>query len=196
MIRRIAFVVILAVAGCGSSSSPGGGSGGSGGTGGGGSGGSGSGGNGSGADLAMASIADMAQPPGFCGGVACTGGQTCCIMNGTPTCSSSCPDGGLTASCQKPSDCTGAAQACCIMVNNYMPQSVMCTAGSQCIPALTAQGGGTDRACTVDADCTNNGASATQLPDCCTSTASGQHVCFSKAILGVVPQLNQQFTCP
>ncbi len=192
MIRRIALVLVLAAAGCGSSSSPGGGSGAAGGTGGGGS--AGTGGNG-GNDLAM-SVGDMAQPPGFCGGVACTGGTTCCIVNGTPTCSSSCPDGGLMAQCQKPSDCAGAAQACCIVVSTYMPQSVSCTAGSQCVPSLTAQGAGMDRACVTSADCTDNGASSTQLPDCCTSTASGQHVCFSKAIWGVVPSLNQQFTGP
>ncbi|HEX9103655.1 MAG TPA: hypothetical protein VF997_15700, partial [Polyangia bacterium] len=92
-------------------------------------------------------------------------------------------------------DCTGVAQACCITVANYMPTSVMCTDGAQCMPNISAQGAGKDRACVTATDCTDNGG-GTGLPDCCTSTASGQHVCFSKAILAAVPSLAQQFTCP
>lgn len=189
MIRSLVLVLALAAVGCGNSS-PGGG-GGSGGTGGGGSGGSG-GGSGA-ADLSMP--ADLASAPGFCGGKSCTGGTTCCIVGGTPSCTSSCPDGGLTAQCQKPTDCPGATDACCITIANYMPTAVMCTQGSQCAPNISAQGAGQDRACVTATDCTDNGG-GNNLPDCCTSTASGQHVCFSKAILMAVPSLNQQFTCP
>jgi hypothetical protein len=56
-------------------------------------------------------------------------------------------------------------------------------------------GSGTDRACVADTDCTDNGGGM-NLPDCCTSTQSGQHVCFSKAYLMAVPQLASYFTCP
>jgi len=188
MIRTFTFALAatLAVGGCGSSST--GIRGGSGGGGGGGS-----GGNGSVADLAMP--ADMAQPPGFCGGVTCTGGTSCCIIGSQPMCMSSCPDGGLSAQCQKPSDCPGATDACCITIANYMPTSVMCTAGNQCAPNISAQGEGKDRACVTDNDCTDNGG-GTSLPDCCTSTQSSQKVCFSKALLGAVTQLQMYFTCP
>jgi hypothetical protein len=188
MIRTFTFALVAAMAavGCGSSTTGTGGNGGGGGTGGG-------GGSGSVADLAVP--ADMAQPPGFCGGVTCTGGTTCCVVGGTPMCSSSCPDGGLSAQCQKPSDCPGATAACCITIANYMPTSVMCTDGSQCVPNISAGGAGKDRACVTANDCTDNGGGM-GLPDCCTSTQSSQHVCFSKALLMAVPQLASYFTCP
>src|SRR5262249_8154280 len=154
-----------------------------------------SGGNGAHADLAMP--ADMASPAGgFCGGMTCTGNTSCCVINGTPSCTSSCPAGGFVAKCQKPADCPGATDACCITVSNFTPQSVMCTPGNQCVPAISAQGSGTDRACVTSHDCTDNGASATMLPDCCTSKATGQHICFSAALLTTFPQLQQQFSCP
>ncbi|HWE30514.1 MAG TPA: hypothetical protein VHB97_21050, partial [Polyangia bacterium] len=183
MIRRIFLVLALAAAGCGGGS-PGGGNGGSGGTGGGGTGGTG-GGSGAAADLAMP--ADMATGGGFCGGATCGGGTTCCVVGGTPSCMSSCPDGGLSAQCQKPSDCPGATAACCITINNYQPQSVMCSEGSQCMPNISIGGMGQDRACVTTTDCTDN-MGGTSLPDCCTSTQSGQHVCFSKSLLMMYPQ--------
>ena len=194
MIRTftLAFAAILATSGCGGDS-PGGG-GGSGGTGGGGSAGSGGGGgSGSVSDLAMP--ADMSMAGGFCGGTTCTGGTTCCVVGGQPSCMSSCPDGGLSAQCQTPSDCPGTAKACCITIANYMPTSVMCTDGSACAPMISAQGQGQDRACVTATDCTDNGGGMS-LPDCCTSTQSGQHVCFSKAYLMAFPQLGSYFTCP
>lgn len=179
-------MLVLAVVGCGGDGG-GSGNGGSGGTGGGGTGGNGV------SDLAMP--ADMSSPPGFCGGKSCTGGTTCCVVGGMPSCMSSCPDGGLSAQCQKPSDCPGATDACCITVANYMPTSVTCTAGAQCVPNISAQGAGQDRACVTDTDCTDNGGGM-GLPDCCTSVQSGQHVCFSKALLGLSTQLQMLFTCP
>ena len=186
MIRTftLAFAAILTVSGCGGDS-PGGG-GGSGCTGGG-------GGTGSVADLAMP--ADLAQPPGFCGGVSCTGGTSCCVVGGTPSCMTSCPDGGLSAQCQKPTDCPGATAACCITIANYMPSSVMCSDGNQCVPNISAGGTGKDRACVTANDCTDNGGGM-GLPDCCVSTQSSQKVCFSKALLMSFPQLANYFTCP
>ena len=192
MIRRVLLILALAAVGCGSSS-PGGG-GGAGGTGGGGTGGTGGGGGSSSPDdLAMP--ADMSAANGFCGGTTCTGGTTCCAFNGTLSCMGTCPDGGLSAQCQKPGDCPGAAAACCITIANYMPSSVMCSTGQLCVPNIMASGSGTDRACVADTDCTDNGGGM-NLPDCCTSTQSGQHVCFSKAYLMAVPQLASYFTCP
>jgi hypothetical protein len=190
MIRVITLVAALAALGCGGSSG-GGGNGGSGGSGG--SGGAGGGGPMSIQDLALP--ADLASPPGFCGGVSCTGGKTCCIIGMTPMCMTSCPDGGLSAECQQPSDCPGATDACCITISNYTPTSIACTAGAQCAPAISAQGSGLDRACVNSADCTDNGG-GTSLPDCCTSVATGQHVCFSSSILMLVPSLASSFTCP
>ena len=122
---------------------------------------------------------------GFCGGVTCTGGTSCCVVGGTPSCMSSCPDGGLAAQCSKPSDCPNATDACCITIANYMPTTVMCTPGSMCAPTIMATGNGTDRACVTATDCTDN-SGGTALPDCCTSTQSGQHVCFSKSLLTTV----------
>jgi hypothetical protein len=55
---------------------------------------------------------------------------------------------------------------------------------------------GKDRACVTNTDCTDNGGSGTMLPECCTSKASAQHVCFSSTILAAVPSLQQQFSCP
>jgi hypothetical protein len=196
MIRRIFLVLALAAVGCGSSS-PGGG-GGAGGTGGGGTGGTGGGGGGGGgtgaADLAMP--ADMTAANGFCGGTTCTGGTTCCAFNGTLSCMASCPDGGLSAECQKPTDCPGAAPACCITIANYMPSSVKCSTEQQCVPNIMATGTGTDRACVTATDCTENGGGMS-LPDCCTSTQSSQHICFSKSLLAMFPtQLGPYFTCP
>jgi hypothetical protein len=48
-----------------------------------------------------------------------------------------------------------------------------------------------DRACTVDADCTN-GAPNTTLPNCCTNTTTGQHICFNTLAVALV----KGFTCP
>ena len=191
MIRPVLLALAVVISGCGSSTP--GGSGGSGGTGGGGSAGSGGGGGSAAADLSMP--ADMAMS-GFCGGTTCTGGTTCCAFNGTLSCMTSCPDGGLSAQCQKPSDCPGATAACCITIANYMPSSVMCVSdGTTCAPNITPQGTGKDRACVTATDCTDNGGGM-NLPDCCTSTQSGQHVCFSKAYLTMFPQLMTYFTCP
>jgi hypothetical protein len=188
----IALSSLLLVVGCGSSTPSGTPSdmtnGGAGGGGGGGSAGGGGGGGGS--------ISDMSSSGGFCGGQTCTGGTSCCIVGMTPMCSSSCPDGGFTAECQKPSDCPSAMGACCIAISNYMPTSVTCKANAQCVPAIMPNGMGTDRACVTASDCTDNGTNGTSLPDCCTSVSSGQHVCFSKAYLMAVPSLQQQFTCP
>jgi hypothetical protein len=131
----------------------------------------------------------------MCGNMTCGAGTQCCIVGTTPTCSSSCPDGGFTASCKAPADC-GSGEACCITISSYVPQSVKCTAGNQCVPAISAQGMGLDRACVTDQDCTDNGASGTTLPNCCTSKASGQRVCFSSSLLITIPSLQQQFSCP
>ena len=126
MIRQLLLVLALAVAGCGGDT---GGAGGSGGTGGGGSGGTG-GGGGTSAPQDLATPADMTVANGFCGGTTCTGGTTCCAFNGTLSCMASCPDGGLSAQCQKPTDCPGGATAaCCITIANYMPSSVACSTG-------------------------------------------------------------------
>ncbi|HEY2744901.1 MAG TPA: hypothetical protein VGL86_09780 [Polyangia bacterium] len=191
MIRAIGLAAALAAFGCGGGS---GGSGGSGGTGGGGTAGSG-GGGGSASVADLATPVDMTSTDGFCGGHSCSGGQTCCIVGMTPMCMSSCPDGGLSAQCAKPSDCPSATDACCITISNYTPTSVACTAGSACAPSISAQGSGLDRACVNSADCTDNGGGS-GLPDCCTSVATGQHVCFSTSILMLVPSLASSFTCP
>jgi len=182
MIRTFALVLVVAAAGCGSSGVP---------TGGGGSAGTG-GGGGSEADLAVP--VDMAQPPGFCGGVTCTGGKTCCAGM-PPACASSCGDGGFQAQCNGPANCGG--NPCCITIaSGFKVQSVTCTtAASDCPPMVDAQTqSGMDRACHVDADCTTGLPSSPmpQLPDCCTNTATMQHVCFNKGYV----QFISGWTCP
>src|SRR5262249_860799 len=107
-----------------------------------------------------------------------------------------CPDGGFTAECQKPSDCSGAMSACCITVANYAPTKVACEAPASCVPALMINGSGSDRACVTTADCTGNGTNGTTLPDCCLSTATGQHICFSKTLAMSSAQLMAAFNCP
>jgi hypothetical protein len=180
MIRLSLALSILAAIGCGSSS-PGGG-GGSGGTG---------GGSGSAADLSTP--VDLANAF-MCGGNVCMGNQQCCVTGMTPTCASSCGDGGFQAQCQKPANCGG--NPCCIHVGSgFVVQSVVCTmSASDCVPTINGSTqSGQDRACTVDADCTSGLPSmpAPQLPDCCTNTQTMQHVCFNKSYLAI-----GGWTCP
>jgi hypothetical protein len=188
MIRLSLALVFLAAAGCGSSST--GGNGGSGGTGGGG----GSGGSSSIPDLAMP--ADLANAF-MCGGSICPGSQQCCVTGMTPTCASSCGDGGFQAQCNGPANCGG--NPCCITIGSgFTVQSVICgNAPSACPPMVNAQTqSGMDRACHVDADCVAGLPSmpAPQLPDCCTNTQTAQHVCFNKSYLQL-PGITG-WTCP
>jgi hypothetical protein len=184
MIRTIAFMTLLALSGCGNGSPGGGGGGGSGGGG------------------SSGSVADLATPPPdlanafVCGNTVCMGGQKCCVTGTTPACAASCnTDLGFEAECNSPANCGG--NPCCITIGaGFTVQSVVCaTSASACPPMVdTNTQSGMDRACTVDADCTAGLASATQLPDCCTNTASHQKVCFNKAALGIPGVMG--FTCP
>ncbi|MGZ3443090.1 MAG: hypothetical protein ACXVDD_26395 [Polyangia bacterium] len=188
MIRLSLALVFLAAVGCGNSS-PGGG-GGSGGTGGGG----GSGGSSGIPDLSMP--ADLANAF-MCGGSICTGSQQCCVTGMTPTCASSCGDGGFQAQCNGPANCGG--NPCCITIGSgFTVQGVVCTtSASACPPMVNAQTqSGMDRACHVDADCVAGLPSmpAPQLPDCCTNTQTAQHVCFNKSYLQL-PGITG-WTCP
>jgi len=167
-------MILLVAAACGSSSP-----------------GPGTGGNGAG-DLAVAApIADLAPPPPdlthafMCGSTVCSGGTKCCVVNGAPTCSTSCPDGGFSAECKGPEDCSG--NPCCITVGSgFTVQGVACTTSpSACPPAINPQTqSGMDRACHVSADCISGLPAMPQpsLPDCCTNVATGQRVCFNKNI--------------
>ena len=184
----VAAVVAVAMVGCGNSS-PGGGGGGTGGTGGGGSGG---GGGGSVADLALPPV-DLANAFS-CGSSICMGGQKCCVSGMTPTCATSCSDGGFEAQCNGPANCGG--NPCCITIGSgFTVQGVTCTtSASACQPMVdTGTQSGMDRACHTNADCTAGLPStpAPQLPDCCTNTMTMQHVCFNQAYLAI-----GGWTCP
>ena len=181
MIRLALSVLVLVAVGCGNSS-PGGG---------GGSGGTGGGGGSSQPDLSTP--VDLANAF-MCGSNLCSASQQCCVTGMTPTCASSCGDGGFQAQCQKPANCGG--NPCCITIGSgFAVQSVVCTSSpSACVPMVNAgTQSGMDRACTVDADCTSGLPSmpAPQLPDCCTNTQTMQHVCFNKSYLGI-----GGWTCP
>jgi hypothetical protein len=132
----------------------------------------------------------------MCGTMSCGAGTECCVVGATATCASSCPDGGVTASCAKPSDCAAGA-ACCISATAAgAVQTIACAEYAACIPAASTSGILT-RACTQDSDCTTtgngSGSNGTSYPTCCTNIATQQHVCLSKA--GVI--LTQgAFTCP
>jgi hypothetical protein len=141
-------------------------------------------------DLAYAPLVDGG---GFkCGTASCGGGNVCCVVGTTPMCQSSCPDGGFVAQCRGPQDCGG--NPCCVTLqNNYSIHDVSCAhAQTDCVPSVdTTTGSGQDRACNVDGDCTA-GAPGTNLPNCCTNSSTGQHVCFNRLALVLVPG----FTCP
>ena len=73
---------------------------------------------------------DLTEPPlrdadgVYCGNVACALNEQCCVVvdelqNVTTSCMTSCPDGGITVSCDGPEDCGG--NPCCAqfaLVNN------------------------------------------------------------------------------
>lgn len=152
------------------------------------------------ADLAGADLispADIAYfPPTdggsfMCGTMTCGNGTRCCVVNSTPSCMSSCPDAGFVAECTGPADCNG--NPCCITIGaGFTVQSVLCTSSPTACPPMvdTVSQSGHDRACHVDGDCTSD-APNTMLPDCCTNTATKQHVCFNKAAVGI-----GGWTCP
>jgi len=172
---RILVLASILVCGCGGDNPPGGGDGGNGG------------------DGNQSMPVDL-MPPGdafLCGTAWCTGGTVCCVTGMTPTCSTSCADGGFVAQCKGPEHCGG--NPCCITVSSgFTVHDVTCgTAPTDCPPNINAQtGAGQDRACHVDGDCTS-GAPNTNLPDCCTNTSTQQHICFNKQLVGVV----SGFTC-
>jgi hypothetical protein len=152
------------------------------------------------ADLAAADLlapADLAYTPPSdggtftCGTMTCGAGTRCCVVGSTPSCMSSCPDGGFFAECTGPADCGG--NPCCITIGaGFTVQSVLCTTSATACPPMvdaTTQSGH-DRACHVDGDCTS-GVTNPQLPDCCTNTATKQHVCFNKQALAI-----GGWTCP
>lgn len=127
-----------------------------------------------------------------CGNMTCGGGTRCCVQGTTPMCMTSCPDGGFIAECDGPEDCGG--NPCCITINaGFSVGGVLCGASAtDCPPAVDPNTqSGKDRACHVDGDCAA-GAPGTMLPDCCTNSATGQHVCFNKSLVGLVPG----WTCP
>jgi hypothetical protein len=134
-----------------------------------------------------------ATSDGFlCGSQSCSGGSLCCVTGTTPTCASSCPDGGFVAQCRSPDDCGG--NPCCVNVDpGYVIHNVSCTdSPTACPPAINvSNGSGQERGCRVDSDCTS-GAPSTMLPDCCTNTGTMQHTCFNKLYVGLV----MGFTCP
>jgi hypothetical protein len=171
---RILFVTLL-LAGCGSGSTN-----------------NGDGGGGGGGD---SSVPQDLMPPGdafLCGNTWCTGGTVCCVTGMTPTCMNGCPDGGFVAACKGPENCSG--NPCCITNGSgFSIHDVTCgTAQTSCPPNVDAMSGtGQDRACHTNADCTS-GAPGTNLPDCCTNTSTGQHVCFNSGLVGLV----SGFTCP
>jgi hypothetical protein len=172
---RTALVFLLVLSGCG----------GSGGGGGGGNG----GGGGSGGDLAMPP--DLANAF-MCASAICGGSDKCCVYNAMAMCAGSCPDGGFVAECNSPANCGG--NPCCITVaNGFVVQSVSCMhEATACAPRIdVGTGSGVDRACRTDADCTT-GVPTPSLPDCCTNTATGQHVCFNKSYVAAV----MGWTCP
>jgi hypothetical protein len=189
MIRWMSLLVVVAAIACGSSSPRGGG--GSGGTGGGGSGGTGGSGGSGPADLSMP--VDLANAFS-CGNTVCGGSEKCCVIGMTPTCATSCPDGGFEAQCNGPANCGG--NPCCITIGSgFTVEGVECGASASACPPMvnaTTQSG-TDRACHVDADCVAGlpAMPAPQLPDCCTNTATMQHVCFTKAAVAL-----GGWTCP
>jgi hypothetical protein len=184
MTKAIIVSLAVAIIGCGGSNGGGSaGSGGGGGTGSGGSGGTGVGGNGS-DDMAMSLPHDMAHGGSFmCGSMSCAPGTECCVVGTTPSCASSCPDGGVVVSCSGPADCSNGA--CCIKIGaNFSVHTVECTPYDQCVPNVTLAGG-VDRACVTDSDCTTDGKGGndgTMFKDCCTNTQLGRKACFSKAL--------------
>lgn len=150
--------------------------------------------SGSSADLAQVGDSatdpmDMAQSKGggfMCGSMSCAPGTSCCVVGMTPSCSTSCPDGGFVASCAGPQDCQTGSSCCIAFGDNFSVQSVMCAPMASCVPTVSASGSGMDRACQTDSDCTDDGKggnNGTYWKNCCTNTTTNQHVCFNATVM-------------
>ena len=183
----LAAALALLIVGCGGDNG-GGGSAGSGGSGGS------TGGNGGShgpVDMAGGSTGGF-----MCGNMSCGAGTQCCVTGTTPTCATSCADGGFTASCGGPSDCM-SGYACCIHFDSkFAIQQIGCASQDSCVPDVLK---GLDRACTTDADCTagtKTGTGGTTLTDCCTLTSVGRKACFNKTFLQGNPPPVTGWTCP
>jgi hypothetical protein len=220
---RIVLVAAILIAGCGGSSGSngnaggggsnaggggsnagggGGNAGGGGGSNAGGGGGSNAGGGGSSAGggggvSGSTDMASLGSGSFMCDTMSCGAGTECCIVGTTPTCASSCPDGGVTASCAKPSDCAAGAACCVSATSAAVVETIACAEYATCIPAASSSGIKT-RACTQDSDCTTTGTAGgsnnTMYPTCCTNTATQQHVCLSTLAVGIIGK--GAFTCP
>ncbi len=123
-----------------------------------------------------------------CGNTTCNGGQVCCgtIADGgtsaTLTCMASCPDGGVTISCDSPAQCTTANPICCadVVVGAGTPPGcpfVSAAAGckSACATQLPTNCPGTARLrlCKVAGDCTE-----AANPSCCQFSQGNQSATF------------------
>jgi hypothetical protein len=200
--KKILCVAAILIAACGGGSGGNGNAGGSaGGTAGGSAGGSG-GGTGGGSGGGTTASTDMAGPGTgsfMCGTMSCGAGTQCCITGLTPSCETSCADGGIPAACAGPSDCK-AGNACCVSATASLTvEGIMCTPYASCVPSASLSGIQT-RACTQDSDCTTTDGTATSnngtaFPTCCTDTMLHQRVCLS-ATAAASPLLGGAFTCP
>jgi hypothetical protein len=138
-------------------------------------------------------LADLAAPPDLiangitCGAMQCPVGERCCArtvgMTTTTMCASSCPDGGISAACDGPEDCTG--NPCCAQIMANTTSGSSCTTmANACVPtySIGTQSGQT-RVCHVDGDCTSGGVT-TNLNRCCTVTQNGvmAHICLNTVL--------------
>lgn len=149
-------------------------------------------------DLKMSAPIDAAGIA--CGAKTCPKGEVCCgtvTDAGTPTgtCAKSCPDGGITISCDGPEECGGAQAFCCGKVKvpagqfpgcaqNFTSASAMCTAKCFTDIPFKCDTTFTLRLCHKGAECADDKASQ----NCCDLKMGGQGftACVSDIIKNVV----------
>jgi hypothetical protein len=141
-----------------------------------------------------------------CGQMTCGASQTCCVAASAQGVAQmcvdgdSCGDGGITASCDGPEDCSGGTPSCCadISVGGGTPSGgAMCT--STCMASASAGGGGgamiETKLCHSPADCTNYAGSTPlgtlDFDSCCTYTGVAYRFCAP----GIITGFDQNITC-
>jgi hypothetical protein len=118
----------------------------------------------------------------------CGSGKTCCIATppdggAVPSCEQPCSVGSFPVSCAGPGYCGGLP--CCLHLTGSKPTDVSCTAAdTECEPNINIMGNGVTRACDIDGDCTN-GAEDTMFNQCCHLVQAGYKICFNSAYVSI-----------
>jgi hypothetical protein len=130
-------------------------------------------------------VLDVSTEGILCGQSVCSGSDQCCAeVDGGTTytqCMPSCPDGGVSLSCDGPEDCVGKGLFCCAKLHvgygsapNCPIESAVasCTAACDTDVPMNCPDDGQVRLCHLSADCDND------MPYCCVFQQGGAGVTF------------------